>query len=276
MKRDKILDDAEELLKSDITKTNKTVYEALVSFLKFDTQGGKIVFDSKTIELINKAEKEIRKALNKSGYNSRVSQYLRDFDKIKQATIAQQKSVNRVDVSTRLVNNIQKSAIQQTTNILLGNGLDFNFIQPVKDVLLNAASSGMSIAQAELQLRQVILGNRQQFGHLERYVNSMSREIIGNYDGMLQSRIAKEYELDGYSFEGSIIATSAGQCLKWSEMGELPIKDMDKELDWARENQGSTYGGLRILALQQGTTKDTFPILKSHYGCRHTITAIRL
>lgn len=267
MSRQRILDDAEELLKSDITKTNRIVYEALISFLKFDTQGGKIVFDAKTIELINKAEKQIKKALNKAGYESRVAQYLKDFDKIKAATVAEQKKVNRIDVSQRLVTNIQKSAIQQTTNILLGNGLDANFIQPIKDVLLSAASSGMTIPQAELQLRKVIIGDAERFGKLERYVTQISRDAISQYDGMMQSRIAKEYDLDGISYEGSIIKDSRPQCKRWVEIGEIPIKDLKKEIEWANAN-GS--------GMIPNTTPDTFTIYRGGYNCRHTATAIRL
>lgn len=267
MSREKIITDAENTLNSGIRKDESAVLKSLLQLLSdFDKSGGKLVFNSQTVNLINKAEKEILKALNRSGYNSRVKQYLRDFDKIKEATILQQKQVNKIDVSVRLLNNIQRSAIQQTSNIMLGNGLNTNLIQPVKNILMESATSGMTIAQAELQLRQTILGDTERLGKLERFVTQISRDSVSGYDGMLQGRIAKEYELDCISYEGSLISDSRPQCVRWATMGEFNISELPKEIDWAYAN-GS--------GMIPNTTKDNFYIYRGGYNCRHTVTATR-
>lgn len=266
--RDKILDDAENILNEGIPGAEKKVFTELKELLRtFNTQGGRIVFDSQTINLINDAEKRILKALNRSGYNDRVKSYLKDFDLIKQNVIAQQKKINGINVAVRPLNNLQKSAIQQTTNILTGNGMNYNFIQPVKDILLSSASSGMTIAEAELQLRGIVLGDSERLGKLSRYVTQVSRDSISQYQGMLQSRIAKEYELDGVSYEGSIIRDSREQCKRWANMGEFAIKDLEKEIQWAYNN-GS--------GMIPNTTPENFFIYRGGWNCRHTCTAIRL
>lgn len=268
MKRHEIIDDAERTLLEGIPKSQKEVYAAISKLLlDFPREGGKIKFDAETTKLINDATKEIYKALNKSGYDSRVKMYLKDFDKIKQATIIEQKAVNNLNVATRNLNNIQRSAIQQTTNILVGNGLDANLIQPVKDVLLRSATSGMTIAQAETQLREVILGDAERLGKLERYATQVSRDSISQYDGMMQSRIAKDYELDGVSYEGSLIKDSRPQCIRWADKGELAVADLAEEIKWANNN-GS--------GMIPNTTPDTFVIYRGGFNCRHFATAIRL
>lgn len=269
--RQQIIDEAERLLISGVPKSKKQVLDALTKLLtEFDRKGGKIQFNAETTRLINEATNRIYKALNKSGYDSRVKQYLKDFDKIKLASIAEQKSVNGINVSEARLNNLQRSVLQQTQNILLGNGLEFNLVQPIKDVLIRAASSGMTIAQAELQLRNEVNAKLQPFAELR------ARQAILSYDGMIQSRIQKEFDLNGYSYEGSIIKTSAAQCVKWVEMGEIPIAEIDKELKWARDNEGKEIDGHKVAALIKGTTKENFAINRGHYGCRHSVTAIRL
>lgn len=266
--REQLIEEAERLLLDGIPRSQKQVFDAITKLLtEFDRTQGKIVFNSETTRLINEASKRIYKALNQAGYDSRVKQYLKDFNKIKEATIAEQKILNRITVSPRNLTNIQRSAIQQTTNILLGNGLDANLVQPVKDVLLRSATSGMTIAQAELQLRETILGNPERLGKLGRYVTQISRDSISQYDGMMQERIAKDYDLDGVSYEGSIIKDSREQCIRWAGMGEIPVADLAKEIDWAYAN-GS--------GMIPGTTKDNFMIYKGGYSCRHSCTAIRL
>lgn len=128
----------------------------------------------------------------------------------------------------------------------------------------------MTIAQAELQLRNSVTGT------LQSYAETHAKQAILSYDGMMQSRIQKEYELDGYSYEGSLIKNSSGQCAKWVEMGEIPIKDIEKELEWARAKEGSYYNGFRVAKLIEGTNKENFPMNRGHWGCRHSVTAVRL
>lgn len=267
MERDKIIDRAEETLSSGILESERRVLKDVIKLLnQFDKSGGRIVFNADTINLINQAEQDILNALNKSGYNTRVSQYLKDFDKIKNATIAQQRSLNGINVSTRLLNNIQKSAIQQTENILLGNGLNANVIQPVKDVLLESAASGMTIPQAELQLRSVISGDPERLGKLQKHVTQISRDSIEQYDGMMQSRIAKEYDLDCISYEGSLIRDSRPQCVRWANIGELKVEDLKEEIAWAYNN-GS--------GMIPNTTPDNFVIYRGGWQCRHSCTVTR-
>lgn len=266
--REEIIEDSETLLVENIPKSQKEVFSEIQTLLKeFPREGGKMKFNSETTKLINQATQRIYKALNKSGYDSRVQQYLKSFDALKESAIAEQKIKNRIDVSPRNLTNIQRSAIQQTANMLLGNGLDARLIQPVKDVLMQSATSGMTIAQAEVQLRQTILGNKETLGKFDRYITQISRDAISQYDGMMQSRIAVEYELDGVSYEGSIIRDSRAQCKRWVEMGEIPINDLTKEIEWANKN-GS--------GMIPKTTKDNFLINRGGFNCRHTATAIRL
>lgn len=269
--REQIIDDAEKLLLDNIGKSQKQVLESLKKLLtEFDIQGGKIQFNAETTRLINDATKRIYAALNKAGYDKKVLQYLRDFDKIQQVAITEQKRVNQITVSQKSLNPVQRSAINQTSSFLKGIGFEAGVIQPVKDILLKSSTSGMTIAQAEIQLRNTVSAK------FKPYVETYAKQAILSYDGMIQSRIQTMFDLDGYSYEGSIIQTSAGQCVKWAEMGEIPIDKIEAELRWAKENEGSTYDGHRISALIKGTNKDNFPINRGHFGCRHTVTAIRL
>lgn len=266
--RQGITDDAEATLLQGLLFSQKEIFSSLRKLLaQIDRSGGRLVLNSDTVNLINKADRDIRKALNSAGYDKRVTEYLKDFDRIKEATILEQKRVNDITVPFRPLNNIQKSAIQQTTNILLGNGLDANVIQPVKDILLQAASSGMTIGEAELLLRNTIMGNVERLGKLSRYVTQISRDAIEQYNGLLQSRIAVELDLDGFSYEGSIIKDSREQCRRWTAMGEIPIKDLQGEIQWAYTN-GS--------GMIPNTTPENFSVYRGGYSCRHQVTAIRL
>lgn len=269
MTRSQILDDAEALLNSGIEKDQRILYSALVDLLReIDTKGGRLILDQDTINLINQAEKEIYKALNESKYDSRVNRYLKDFDLIKYNIIKEQSVINGINVAERALNQIQKLAIKQTENMLLGNGLDYNLVQPVRDVLIEAASTGMSRAQAEVNLRTVILGDEERFGKLQRYVTQISRDAISQYEGLLQQKISEEFDLDCFSFEGSLIKDSRPACVKLVNEfnGVIKKSELQEFINWAYANS---------TGMIPGTNPNNWPSLRNGYNCRHTVTAIR-
>lgn len=266
-RRFKILDESEKILTDGITSTQSDIYDELVKQLdKFATKGY-MVYDREAIRMVNEMEGTIKRAINKTDYRERVQDYLQNFDKIKQVNIQLQQSVNKINVAPALTN-LQRGAQQQTVNNLLGAGLNTNFIQPIKDVIFQHVVSGASVADTELALRGVIKGNADRLGNLERYVTQMSRDSINGYDGMIQQRIAAEFDLNAYSYEGSLVSDSRKQCVRWVEKynGVLPFDILEKEIDWAYSN-GS--------GMVSGTTKDNFAINRGGYNCRHTCTAIR-
>lgn len=266
-KRFSIINNAEAELSKNLSSTQSDIYVEIVKILdSFSTLSGNLIYDRQAINLINQAEQQIRIAINKSDYPERVKDYLLNFDKIREQNILVQKSLNKIDITSVGLTSLQQSAVQLTTNSLVGNGLDVNFIQPVKDALFQHVVAGASIADTEIALRNLIKGD-ETLGLFQRYVTQISRDSISQYDGLIQSRIMNEFDLDGYSYEGSIIHDSRAQCRRWVEMGEIKFEDLEAELNWAYSN-GS--------GMIPNTTKDTFPINRGGYNCRHFATAIRI
>lgn len=265
-KRFQILDDSEKIL-ANLTSTQSEIYNEIEKVLDRFATRGYMVYDREAIRMVNELEGTIRRAINKTDYRERVQDYLSNFDKIKQVNEQIQKSVNKLNVAPALTN-LQKGAMQQTVNNLLGTGLDVNFIQPVKDAIFQHVVAGASVADTQLALKEIIKGSPEKLGRLDRYVTQISRDALHQYDGLIQQRIAVEFELDAYSYEGSIIKDSRAQCKKWVEDlgGVIRFDQLEKEIDWAYEN-GS--------GMIPGTTKDNFAVNRGGYSCRHTCTAIR-
>lgn len=266
-RRFKILDESEKILTDGITSTQSEIYEDLVRQLdKFATRGY-MVYDREAIRMVNEMEGTIKRAINKTDYRERVQDYLQNFDKIKEVNVQLQQTVNKINVAPVLTN-LQRGAQQQTVNNLLGGGLNTNFIQPIKDVIFQHVVSGASVADTELALRKVIKGDSERLGKLERYVTQMSRDSISQYDGMIQSRILNEFELDCLSFEGSIIKDSRAACVRAVEQfhGLLKVSELQEHIDWAYKNSSGMI---------PNTTPDNFPINRFGYSCRHSVTAVR-
>lgn len=264
-----ILDDAEKTLTEGITKTQSEIYEEIIKILEPISSRNYLVYDREAVKMINAIEDKIKRILTKTGYKERVTGYLLNFDKVKEVNIKIQSSINKIDISGIGLTNLQRGAQQQAINNLLGAGLNTNFIQPIKDVIFQHAVSGAGVADTELALKAVIKGDSERLGRLDRYVTQMARDSINGYDGLIQQRILNEFELDAFSYEGSIIKDSRPQCVRWVKEfnGVLKISELDKEIKWAYNN-GS--------GMIPNTTVDNFAVNRGGYSCRHSCTAIRL
>lgn len=268
MTREQIIENAEkELLKGLDQEAKELLKKVLADLKQFSTKQGRFSFDELSPTQLNELENKIRQELLKTGYKERVQGYLNSFNKITEANIRTQAKAG-IDAEG-LLTNIQKSSKQFTINALTGAGMDANFINPVKTILYNHIVSGSTIAEAELGLREFVLGTPETVGRLERYVGQVARDGISQYDGLIQAKLQKEFGLDGISYEGSLIVDSRPQCVRWIEEfgGILRVDELESEIDWAFTN-GS--------GMIPGTTKDTFTIYRGGFNCRHFATAIRL
>lgn len=269
--RIRTINEADKDLLGGIKIIEKTILDTIISLVesRFNIQGGKIATDPYAFGIINEIAQRIKQDILNSSYSENVDSYLQNFGRLKETTISLSSSLNQINVSRVALTSIEQQAIQKATTALLGNGLDVNLVEPVKNIIFNHVVSGSSIADMELQLRSYIRGNSERLGQLERYTTQIARDSISQYDGTMQSFIQDSFGLNAYGYEGSLIQDSRPQCVRWVEQfnGVLMIEDLKNEIEWAYN-----YGSGMI----QGTTVDTFAINRGGWNCRHIATAIRV
>lgn len=268
MSREEIIQLAEQDLLKGLVNDAKELLKAIVADLKkFSTKQGRFTFDELSAPQLNELENRIRQELLKTDYKDKVQSYLNSFNKVTAENIRTQ-AKNGINAEG-LLSEIQKTSKQLTVNALTGSGMDNAFIKPVNSIIYNHIVSGSTIAEAEIGLRELILGTENLEGRLQRYVGQVARDALSQYDGLIQSKLQKEFGLDGISYEGSLIVDSRPQCKRWIEEfgGILRYDELEDEIAWAFAN-GS--------GMIPGTTKDTFTVYRGGYQCRHFATAIRL
>lgn len=265
MTRQKILSQSVDVFNfSQIEKELLAEVEGLIK--KLSIENGKIVYNQKNINIVNDIEAKIKKIVSQSKYRSQVNDYLKNFEQITEAAKKEQRD-NDVKIGKIKFSDIQKTSIDITVNKMLGTGLDVNFVQPVKDIVFNSIVAGGSVADAELQLKGLVIGDAERQGKLTRYATQIARDSIYGYDGRIQSLIASELGMDCYSYEGSLIKDSRPQCVRWVEdfSGLLKFTELKKEIAWAYKN------GTGMIP---DTTPDNFAMNRGGYNCRHTVTAV--
>lgn len=258
---DTIIDEAlEKALKKSSTLQRIVTDEVLALLSEMDTAGGslqKTVFNQKTFaELKNR----IQKGINKAGFNENINNYFRSFNDIQKLQSTFQTDFNKVDFSKVQLSKVNEWARKTVIDRMKGAGLDKNFIKPVRTALNKSITAGASIKETrDILVRETKV--------LPRYISQVARDSISQYNGLINETVLQTFDFDGLAYVGGLVEASRPQCRRWVKIGEIAVKDLQKEINWAETNgQG----------MIPGTTPKTFFALRGGTNCKHSAVPIRL
>lgn len=260
---------AERAIVSQMPSIEKMAYQLMVDFVdnNLDTQNGRLVPNENALRALNKFADDYLGAFTENEkYKGAVGGYLKNFKSVGDLMIEFQKS-QKVDVKQARLGAVQEIVVNEVINQYSENGLNPKFVQPLREILFQNISGGLSKADAMAQLRDYIESGKDQSGKLGRYLEQTAQQGVDSYTGAINTRIMQTFKIETYIMSGSLIATSSKQCRFGIEKlgGIIDRKDWPK-LKAIAENDG----------LIEGTTFDNLPINKLHWGCRHEFTPVVL
>lgn len=260
----------ENAVVSDLPSIEKMAYQLAVDFVdeNFDTKDGKLVPNENALRALNKFADDFLGAFTEnSTYKGAVGGYLKNFKSIADVMDQFQKTNGVGDIKPARLGAVQEIVTNEILNRYSANGLNAGFVQPLRELLFNNITSGLSKKEAMAQLKDYIESGKDQTGKLGRYLEQTAQQGVDSYTGAVNVRIAQTFKIDTYIMSGSLIATSSNQCRYAIEKlgGIIDRKEWPK-LKALAEKDG----------LIEGTTFDNLPINKLHWGCRHEFTPVRL
>lgn len=254
----------DERLKAILEASNETannIPDVVFAIAADLVKNGKLQFNQKTILTLSDIAEILKQSIKSTSYLSDVKGFTRDYSKIVGYTSDMQKSLNNLDIKTDHLYKFANESSSFVQERLLTNIAESEeFGQKLKTVLLNSAVTNQTLSQVKKSVSD-FLNTGTNANVLTRYTTQVTRDAMNQFEGQLNSNIAINYEMEYYRYVGSIIADSRAQCKKWVGMRVLPIKDLDKEINWAYAN------GSGMIA---GTTKTNFAVFKGGFSCRHT------
>ena len=265
---------AENIFNSNTKRAESAIYQELQKlFDSIDITAGKIKNSRKTMEFLHSLELRIYDALNNSGYNGAVKNYLKNFDRIRDNNIDIQAKLNKKVLSPGSFDDITRMETQAAIERLTGSGISKDFIIPIKESLYRNIYLGADIATARKTIEDYVLTKEGQESKLLRYTRQVARDTINQYDGAIQKVIANELDLPDYLYAGSLIQDSRGQCKYWVEKTKLLGEELKAEIEQAIA--GRTLGGYKCSGMIPQTSVDTFSIYRGGYNCRHRAIATK-
>ena len=280
-----ILENGDDIFLDEIKKLEKSFFSKVLGILrKFSTKAGKLVNDETNNQLLLKIREGLVTALKESTLTSKTRQFLTNFDKVQELSKDILEDVSKVSYSkiASTVNATQKEYVEELTSALLSQkAQDAGMIKPVQKIMFRQITTGISLKQAEDELRNFIKTDERRLGHLSRYVRTYAMDAINRFDGEINQQAQAEFDLDGFSYVGSLIATSrpfcrhiiegSGALSKYEIKGGINdglyrVEDLPEIIRYGR----GTRGFIR------DTTPQNFFVLRGGYGCRHSIIPVRL
>ncbi len=260
------------LAEEDFTASIQDIEKALLKeinklFEAIDVKEGKLQNSEAAIQFLASIEKRIDEALKKSGYNSKVKEFLKNFDAIRRNNIDIHSLANNVNISYASLNDITKLEVENTIDKLLGAGISRDFKFPIREALFRNITLGTSIQEAKKTIEQYIISNDGANSRLLRYTTQVARDSISQYDGAIQTVIKNELDLKDFIYSGSIIKDSRCQCRYWAEKIKLDGEELVDEI--ATAVAGGSLGGCKCTGMIPGTNIENFAIRRGGYSCRH-------
>lgn len=227
------------------------------------------------VKRLLEVEQKLLKLLTTPNYNKGITEYFSNFDTILKLNKELQTMQNGIVDYGKLDDALTPKQAFIKDKVLFElkqGGIKKVFVEPTKQVLLNAISLGWSIEETRKEMDRIYTPN----GELERnairsYMQQIARDAIYSYNGTINATIAQEYGLDKYSYIGGTVHDTRPFCMAYH--GKIiPKEDLHGIL--------TTYLGSPTLS--QGMYKVSvsdyeanFLAYRGGWNCRHIAIPLR-
>lgn len=228
------------------------------------TSGGKITgLSSSAGSLITKG---IKNFYASKPYQNSVASLLRRIDDISANKSSLYKDAN-LDFSKSSVSQSQSLVINEMLDTLNESGLNSQFNQSLRKLIYDNVRLGTSQSTLEKTLKLQIESGKAP-SKLANYINQTAVQAADAYSSIIDREVfkANKDKVTHYRIVGSLIDTSSKQCRRFVEEfdREIPVgKELNNFINYAIENGASPT-----------LTADNLPVLKLHFGCRHSFVPI--
>ena len=240
----------------------------MLTALKYDADGN-LLPDQDLQKIIAEIDLLYLKVSNNPAFKESTTQFLTNFDTIRQNQIALHQAVNKAELTANLTANLTKQQtflIQATEYGLRQGGLKLYFVEQAKQVLIQSATFGYSIQESEKLLRKRIKTTYNNDSYFLRYATQVARDSISEYQGQINQMYAKEFDFKYIRYIGSLVKDSRPLCkhlIHTYGTKPIPVTELNKTL--------KKYGGSKSLSkgMKPNTSIENFCIVRGGYNCMH-------
>ena len=209
-----ILEKSPETFTNSVEKEQLRLFkEALKLTEQLELDGNKIKVTLKNLGLIEEINKKLESTLTKGEYFKSVQTLLSDMDQgAKLTNEFMAKTIDNFEKS-KLADAVYKLQRTKAAELLIGkSSIDANFLQPVKNTILDAVTQETTLQQLIKNLNETIIGTPQYEGKLLRYTKQIANDALSVTDRVYTTTISNELAIEFYQYTGGELDTSRCFC----------------------------------------------------------------
>lgn len=208
----------------------------------------------------------IERNLAELGYGNFVRDLLEEVQGAEKYTIETFRQVNKLDVASFLKDNPSKKfAIESVEYNLRDNAVRRELLQPITDILITNASSGISQTEAKGYIQDFLF--KEGKNEFQQWASVTATDALNQYNGKVNQALKVEYDLNGWRYVGSIIKTSRAFCRDCVAISKIDEETMQQKID-EYSNSGLLYG--------MATTIENITVNRGGFNCRHEAIPINI
>ena len=269
----KSVEDATGNFNSGLPAIEMRILGEILTLLKdLKLKNGNIVSGTKNLRIISGVQKKIEKLVISKKYVKDLADFVSSYNTI----AAHHKSFYSQFPDFKpspYYDMVKTTAMHNTIDALTEVGIKANVLNPMRNILLTAVTSGQSYASLTDTLRKEMIGEDGKPGSLSRYASTYAVTAISQFNGQYLAAINADMGFKWYGYRGSNKTTTREFCLHMtekeyiheSEFETILAGDIDGHECKIYEATGLPYG------LIEGTTPENFIVNRGGWNCNHSL-----
>ena len=255
-----LLEASPERFNDIVAESQKKIYRQLLdllSSLDIDPEGN-IKTTKANFSRLNQIVDSLQDKIFDGKYEEALSAFSDDFNK----TASQSDNYfNESDFDFKekpIYKELVKQAQSNVLEMLGRNGIDVNFLQPIKNILNQSVTTGIKFSDAVDQLNLFIKGSPERLGRLESYVKQIATDSLFQFDSSYMKKLGEDVGAEWWRYVGGTIATTRPFCIQQTEK------------EWFTTEEVEELANRQWAGKIPGTTASSIFSLRGGYNCRHT------
>ena len=189
-----LLEASPERFNDIVAESQKKIYRQLLdllSSLDIDPEGN-IKTTKANFSRLNQIVDSLQDKIFDGKYEEALSAFSDDFNK----TASQSDNYfNESDFDFKekpIYKELVKQAQSNVLEMLGRNGIDVNFLQPIKNILNQSVTTGIKFSDAVDQLNLFIKGSPERLGRLESYVKQIATDSLFQFDSSYMKKLGED------------------------------------------------------------------------------------
>lgn len=253
------------------------IFDKVLEIAKdLDIKSGDIVASVKNLKTLSRIRAEIDKIIITPEYKKTVSAFAKSFNTIAKIQNNYFATLTEEFTAKAVLQEIKELAINDTITLLTEEGITANVSNKIYEVLSNNVRSGMSWKDFNKEIKNIIVGNDETAGLLEKYSSQITTDSINQFSANYSKIITDDLGLEWFVYAGALEEDSRDFCealvakkyVHESEIPELLKGHIGNKRVPIYKKTDLPYGMI------PGTNADNFEIRRGGYRCQHQLVPV--